>query len=32
LNLRAGENVDDPLRNALVSLVALSLDDERLAA
>jgi hypothetical protein len=32
LNLRAGENVDDPLRNALVSLVALCLDDERLAA
>jgi hypothetical protein len=32
LNLRAGEGVDDPLRNALVSLVALSLDDERLAA
>jgi hypothetical protein len=32
LNLRAGENVDDPLRNALVSLVGLCLDDERLAA
>jgi hypothetical protein len=32
LNLRAGEGVDDPLRNALVSLVALSLDNERLAA
>ena len=32
LNLRAGEGVDDPLRNALVSLVALCLDDERLAA
>jgi hypothetical protein len=32
LNLRAGEGVDDPLRNALISLVALSLDDERLAA
>jgi hypothetical protein len=32
LNLRAGENVDDPLRNALVSLVALCLDDERMAA
>jgi hypothetical protein len=32
LNLRAGENVDDPLRNALVSLVALCLDNERLAA
>jgi hypothetical protein len=32
LNLRAGEDVDDPLRNALVSLVGLCLDDERLAA
>jgi len=32
LDVRAGENVDDPLRNALVSLVALCLDDERLAA
>jgi hypothetical protein len=32
LNLRAGENVDDPLRNALVSLMSLCLDDERLAA
>jgi hypothetical protein len=30
--LRAGENVDDPLRNALVSLMSLCLDDERLAA
>ena len=32
LNLRAGENVDDPLRNALVSVIALCLDNERLAA
>jgi hypothetical protein len=33
LNLRAGEGVqDDPLRNSLVSLVALCLDNERLAA
>ena len=32
LNLRAGENVDDPLRCALVSVIGLSLDDERLAA
>jgi hypothetical protein len=32
LNLHAGENVDDPLRNALVTLVALCLDNERLAA
>jgi hypothetical protein len=32
LNLRAGENVDDPLRNALISLIALALDNESLAA
>jgi hypothetical protein len=32
LNVRAGEDVDHPLRNALVSLVALCLDNERLAA
>jgi hypothetical protein len=32
LNLRAGENVDDPLRCALVSAISLSLDDERMAA
>jgi hypothetical protein len=32
LNLRAGEGVEDPLRNALVSTIALSLDDTRLAA
>ena len=32
LDLRAGENVDDPLRNALITLVALTLDNERLAA
>ena len=32
LNLRAGENVDDPLRNALISVIALSLDNENLAA
>ena len=33
LNLRAGEGVqDDPLGNSLVSLVALCLDNERLAA
>jgi hypothetical protein len=32
LNLRAGENADDALRQALVSLIALSLDNESLAA
>ena len=32
LNLRAGENVDDPLRNALISVIALTLDNENLAA
>jgi hypothetical protein len=32
LSLRAGENVDDPLRCALVSAIALCLDDERLQA
>jgi hypothetical protein len=32
LDVRAGEDVGDPLRNALVTLVALVLDDERLAA
>jgi hypothetical protein len=31
LNIRMNEGVDDALRNALVSLVALCLDDERLA-
>ena len=32
LNLRAGENVDDPLRCALVSVIGLSLDNVDLAA
>ena len=32
LNLRAGENVDDPLRCALVSVIALTFDNENLAA
>jgi hypothetical protein len=32
LNIRMNEDVGDPLRNALVSTIALSLDDTRLAA
>jgi hypothetical protein len=32
LNLRADENTDDPLRQALVSVIGLSLDNEDLAA
>jgi hypothetical protein len=32
LNLRAAENVDDPLRNALVSVIALCLDNQSFAA
>ena len=32
LDLRAGEGVEDPIRAALVSLIALALDDTRMAA